>query len=254
MLAQLHNTKGIELYRVPWNLLLGSNLDSYKQFDGDVSFPNLDCFDLWVINLTEITLTNFESVLSEHELGRIEKIRIPKQRIQRLKSRVLLRQILGEYLDENPSAITFDYNVNGKPNLAAHLASTLSFNVSHSGTSLVILVNNTHQVGVDIETLPDTILTMEQIGERFFSHKELIHVKALRKSLKKIALLRLWTIKEAILKAKGLGVFVIDQQECLSETQISGSKTVLPLVLDSTIGFSILLETHMLACIRYTPN
>lgn len=250
MPTQFYNTKGITMYRVPWNIEFGADLNVYKKSYVAITIPELHDCDLWIIDLEAITLSNTDEILSAEETARLQEIRIPKQRMQRLKSRVLLRQILGVYLNEDPAAIQFDYNVNGKPKLAANHNCNLSFNVSHSETSLAVLINNTQQVGVDIEVLPNTSLALEQIGERFFSDKELRNVKALPESDKKIALLRLWTIKEAILKAKGLGVFVLDQQECLAETQVSGSKTVLPLRLHQTIGFSTLLETHLLACIR----
>ena len=62
------------------------------------------------------------------------------------------------------------------------------------------------QVGIDIEWL-DRRVDLGPLAERIFNAADLAHFRALPEAAKPRAFFRAWTGKEAVLKAKGLGLF-----------------------------------------------
>ena len=61
---------------------------------------------------------------------------------------VPIRQLLGTYLGQDPAGLDFRRDAHGKPRLAG---GELEFNLSHSGSALMLAVCRRHAVGVDLE-------------------------------------------------------------------------------------------------------
>lgn len=122
----------------------------------------------------------------------------------------MLRHLLGDYLNVPPSQVRFTYGVHGKPTIAAELggadsAPQLEFNVAHSGERLLIAVTRDRQVGIDVEKIrPD--LDYMRLAQRFFALQEVNALRALSHETQRVAFFRLWTRKEAFVKALGSGV------------------------------------------------
>ena len=76
------------------------------------------------------------------------------------------------------------------------------FNVSHSGDYILIGITTGAQCGVDIEGSRAHI-SEQSIGESFFCPREIQWLRQTEKGF-----FRLWTIKEAILKAVGRGLSI----------------------------------------------
>lgn len=89
----------------------------------------------------------------------------------------------------------FSFGENGKPYLDAF---SHSFNLSHSEDLIALIVSdNKADVGIDIQVVRDRYST-EKIAERAFSESERAWM-----SDKEDGFFRLWSMKEALIKAHG---------------------------------------------------
>jgi 4'-phosphopantetheinyl transferase len=152
------------------------------------------------LSKTEILL----SCLSGDEVERAGRFRFEKDRSRFVVARAGLRRILGCYLNQEPLTIAFEYNGNGKPQLAAG-SGELQFNLSHSGDVALCAVTWHRHIGVDVERVRCDI-AIEQIACQFFSEEEVTLLKAVDQSGRYELFFRYWTRKEAIIKAKGDGL------------------------------------------------
>lgn len=116
-------------------------------------------------------------------------------------ARGALREVLGAALGCAPREVAFRYGAHGKPQLAG---SSLRFNISHSGALALIAVAHV-EVGVDVE-LPRARRT-DAIARRFYARGEIERLFAIEDAAARAdAFFRLWTCKEAFLKATGEGL------------------------------------------------
>jgi 4'-phosphopantetheinyl transferase len=105
-----------------------------------------------------------------------------------------------------PRAVVFEFATWGKPQLAERQnPAGLAFNVSHSGDWGVIALGWRRTLGVDLETA-DPGLDHTGLARRFFSDDEQRQLAALPAELRTAGFYRVWTGKEAYLKATGLGM------------------------------------------------
>ncbi len=141
-------------------------------------------------------------------LGADEQARVPRFRFERdrtcfVNRRVFLREVLGRYLQADPGSLRFTTSGNGRPELVEHKG--LSFNASHSSTLAVVAVSRGPSVGVDIERLravPDGL----GVADDLFTTHELASLRASIEAERSATFLRLWTRKEAVVKALGTGL------------------------------------------------
>lgn len=156
---------------------------------------------LWTTNLDNSLKENM-GILSKDELTRMKSFRFEKDAARYACSRAFLRRTLGEYLKIGPRMIEFRYNQYGKPYLAG---CHIKFNVSHSNGRVLCALTLNDELGVDLEHTEKGFDPME-IAERCFSEEELIALKEVPKSRQKEAFCKIWTKKEAVVKALGRGM------------------------------------------------
>jgi 4'-phosphopantetheinyl transferase len=121
-------------------------------------------------------------------------------------SRGTLREVLGRAVGIEPGAVRFRYGAHGKPELdptCAPLASELRFNISHSGERALIALSRV-EVGADVEHLKPR--RTDDIARRFFVPGEQQRLFVFAGPEREAAFFRLWTCKEAFLKATGEGL------------------------------------------------
>ncbi len=116
-----------------------------------------------------------------------------------------LRRCLGWFTQLPPADIRFAAERNGKPTLAHPLGTGLKFNVSHTGDWGVIAIAWDRALGVDIESI-NPQLDGAALAERFFSAQEREELCSLPPKDQQAGFYRLWTTKEAYMKAVGLGM------------------------------------------------
>lgn len=148
-------------------------------------------------------LPEFEASLSHDERARAAKFRFQESRDAFVVSRGLLRSLLGRYLDEDPGLIRFGYNPCGKPFLAgSHRPADIHFNLAHSHGATVFVFALGRQLGVDVEFVRADLVIEDA---RLFAPAELQPLRSLSGDERARCFFRLWTRKEALLKAMGTG-------------------------------------------------
>jgi 4'-phosphopantetheinyl transferase len=147
----------------------------------------------------------FYSLLSADEKARAERFYFSRDRNRYIAGRGLLRTFLAGYLQVAPSQVQFHYGPCGKPGLSAtfdHKA--LQFNLSHSHHLALYAFSWERRVGIDIEQirpLPDE----DRFAGEIFSPRECAYLRSLSGAQKREAFFKLWTGKEALVKASGKG-------------------------------------------------
>ena len=114
--------------------------------------------------------------------------------------------MLAELLALEPAALRFQYGSDGKPCLAAPFDHRgLQFNVSHSGSALLVAVVEGAPVGVDLER-HRPLHDRDALVRRHFSAAENAAYFALPEAERQKAFFVAWARKEALVKALGRGL------------------------------------------------
>ncbi len=151
-----------------------------------------------------VALARLESLLAPDELARADRFRFEHLRRRHIVSWGLLRLILARVTGIAPEALRFTHNEKGKPRLADPGP---SFNLSHSGPYLLVGWAREGRVGVDLE-VERALSDLEALAERTFAPEESSALLALPPEERVSAFFRIWTRKEAFVKAVGGGLTV----------------------------------------------
>lgn len=146
-----------------------------------------------------------KTILNRAEIEKMNQYRFPGQAARFGVCRAYLRLLVGMYLDIKPRDIEIGVNKYGKPILVnEHNNCDLQFNVSHTGKLAVVAVMKNRQIGVDVEqVLP--ISDLVSIASQVFTPHENVWLFSDDNSVHNKRFFRLWTCKEALLKAVGTG-------------------------------------------------
>jgi 4'-phosphopantetheinyl transferase len=144
--------------------------------------------------------------LSSDERARAERFYLPRDRRRYIIARGFLRAVLARYLRIDPVDVLMSYLPSGKPVLAPELSGDqLQFNLSHSHDLALCAVGRGRRLGIDVEWIRAD-LAEEGIAERLFAPREAAALRALPRSRQTEAFFACWTLKEAYLKARGVGL------------------------------------------------
>ena len=126
----------------------------------------------------------------------------PDHRTVAARAHALLSRLLIQHanLDREPELARTE---RGKP--FAPALPHIDFNLSHARDHVLIAISREQSLGVDLERV-DRRIEIEDISRRYFSTAEADALEALPETLRPAAFLRLWTCKEAVLKAVGEGI------------------------------------------------
>lgn len=129
--------------------------------------------------------------------------------------RLMLREAVSQICDVDPRSVSIQIEMSGKPKLE-HPAS-IAMSISHSGPFVAILLAAGSECGIDIEAVQD-IPEILPIHERFFSSAEMCWLDEVDCRMERgQRFLRLWTRKEAYLKATGEGLSGLSSRLNFSE-------------------------------------
>jgi 4'-phosphopantetheinyl transferase len=166
---------------------------------------------LWYVLPDELVdgelLNACRRLLSPDEIERNGRFVFRKDRHRDLVTRALVRSVLSRYRPEvDPASWQFSTNAYGRPEVAGtRQQPPLHFNLSHTDRLIVCLVGRAREIGVDVEHVGRVVLA-EDIAERFFSPTEVRDLWALPAEVRRDRFFDLWTLKEAYIKARGLGL------------------------------------------------
>jgi 4'-phosphopantetheinyl transferase len=168
--------------------------------------------------------------LSEEERVRGLRFVRPRDGRRFVICRGSLRLILGQLLEIPPGLVSFRSGPGGKPEFAASGGPEdplrLRFNVTHSDDLALIALSGGRELGVDLERIRP-ISEAERIVESYFTAAEQAQFRGVEAPEKVEAFLRGWTRKEAILKAKGVGLAGLASrfETMFGTTRLSGDFT-----------------------------
>jgi 4'-phosphopantetheinyl transferase len=145
--------------------------------------------------------------LSQDERDRATRLVTETLRNRWSRSRGALRRILGLYLRAAPSELRFAADAGGgKPSLAgAHAASALRFNLSHAGALALCAVAVGAEVGVDMERT-DRFDDADSLAVQVMTPRERDAYARMSAPDQAAMFFRVWTMKEALAKAIGIGL------------------------------------------------
>ncbi|MEM5426619.1 MULTISPECIES: 4'-phosphopantetheinyl transferase family protein [Paraburkholderia] len=147
--------------------------------------------------------------LSDDERAKVARFRRRDDALRCAVTRVVLRQLLAERTDSEASELRFERDTGGRPRLDKSMQSgfggQLDFNVSHSEQYALIAIGRRRRVGVDIEFARKDI-NWRKLASAVFAPRDEAQVTALPMYRRTDAFYDVWTAKEAVLKALGVGI------------------------------------------------
>lgn len=141
------------------------------------------------------------SWLNEEELARAESFRFEVHRNRYLRGRGMMRALLGRRLGVEPASLAFAVGDKGKPSLVGDLT---GFNLSHSEGRGVLAIGEGADLGIDIEGY-DRRVDHAGLARRCFRDSEIAWMESFAPDERHLAFFRIWTAKEARMKATGEG-------------------------------------------------
>jgi 4'-phosphopantetheinyl transferase len=194
--------------------------------------------DLWCVYHDRIADPGlwdaYRGLLSPEEAERERRFTHEPARRQFVAGRALLRTALAQYTGADPRRLEFQCNRYGKPSLSrgqrpevrgqgsedSHpsafilppsynpqslIPNPLEFSLSHTRGLVVCAVAIKDAVGVDVEW-PGREVAHAELSRRFFAPAEADWLAALPPEEQHAAFFELWTLKEAFIKAVGVGM------------------------------------------------
>ena len=153
----------------------------------------------WRLAVSPARLESLWQVLAPAELERARRFHFDRHRNAFVAARGTLRELIGGYVDRAPREVEFAYGSHGKPSVAG-----IYFNLSHCAGFALAAFTREFELGVDVEAVDRTVDL--QVARRFFSPAESASLFALPEAERAEAFLRIWTRKEAVIKAYGKGL------------------------------------------------
>jgi 4'-phosphopantetheinyl transferase len=166
----------------------------------------IDEVKVWYSNAESLPreiVASKSSLLSPEERLQWKKFRHDHDRDRYLITRVMTREVLGSYLGVEPHALRFQRSLTGKPELESGLyARHIEFNITHC-EGLVALVLAQGSVGIDAE--PKNRQIELDVARLVLTSEEQSELQSWPIEQRRYRLLQYWTMKEALVKAMGVG-------------------------------------------------
>ena len=141
--------------------------------------------------------------LTPDEVRRHDRYRQQTDRDMFLLGRVMARALVGDALGVAPTAWVWREGPRGRPEADG----PVSFNIAHSAGVVVCAVSDTGPVGVDVEHRERPPVDARMV-RRYCAPAEVADIEREGPAAWQDRFLKYWTLKEAYLKARGLGIAV----------------------------------------------
>jgi 4'-phosphopantetheinyl transferase len=162
--------------------------------------------DVWTWSLAppDAVLVRLARHLNAEEEARAKRFLNPADGNLYRAGRGRLREILAGVIGGDPAALTFVTGAAGKPALAG-ISAAPAFNLSHTEDFAALAVCRMPDLalGIDVERIRPI---ERDIARRFFSPAEVVALEALPDEARMETFYRIWTRKEAFVKATGDGL------------------------------------------------
>jgi 4'-phosphopantetheinyl transferase len=137
------------------------------------------------------------------ELERYHRFVFDRHRLEYLATRALVRRALSAHRPIAPAAWQFRITAHGRPEIDPPCG--LTFNLANHPSLIICAIRPGPELGADVEPLtrgPEIVALAGSV----FAPDELAALRALPEPARPDRALALWTLKEAYIKARGLGL------------------------------------------------
>jgi 4'-phosphopantetheinyl transferase len=160
--------------------------------------------DVWRADLAAVA-DGLGELLDAEETARAARLLSERDRRLWMRSRGVLRALLGRYLGIDPRVLRFSPGEHGKPVVDAPGTQPLHFNLSHSGETALYAISAGRAVGIDVEVARRPI-DEPGIAARVLGNAEAERLRALEGAARTREFLRAWVAHEAAVKCRGTGL------------------------------------------------
>ena len=158
---------------------------------------------MWFLDGTPPAEPEWLQPLDDQERERAMAFRTPAQRDGFIAAHAFVRTALSAYGDRAPGEWRFAISPHGQPTVLD--ASELSFSLTHAGERAAVAIGPGQAIGLDLEPIrPDR--DPLPLARRFFGGAEAEWLIGLSPRERPSGFAALWTVKEAVLKARGCGL------------------------------------------------
>jgi 4'-phosphopantetheinyl transferase len=156
-------------------------------------------------HMTDPQVARCIAMLSPEERARHLRFRFEEDQRSFLAAHALTRGVLARELRTEPSALRFAEGARGRPELLSPACEPrLRFNLSHTRGMVACALAIETDVGVDVERL-DRRVNIDSLSAAAFSAAERAGLEELEGEAQRHRFFELWTLKEAYIKAVGMG-------------------------------------------------
>ena len=173
-----------------------------KAGPGRARTPRGRTVQLWFLDRSVPAVPGWLSVLDPTEQARATALNAEAPRAAYIAAHALVRTALTAALGPPPQSWRFEESPHGRPSVVGH---PVRFSLSHSGPSAAVAVSLEHDIGLDLERVHADKDPLP-LARRFFAASEGAALTRIPAERRPEAFTLLWTIKEAVLKARGLGL------------------------------------------------
>ncbi len=195
-----------------WMLPFGLAGDEKMQAKQDLS----STIHVWRISLVPCPAQDdgLARALAPAERARADRFRFPADRARWVRTRGIVRALLGGYLRCPPAHVPLTAGAHGKPILTPGFrANSLSFNWSHTNDLALLAVTQGGEVGIDVERVR-TDFDPWTTAQSVFSAGELACLRDTAPAQSHALFFKFWTAKEALLKSLGTGFTACPTDYC----------------------------------------
>lgn len=158
------------------------------------------------INLKQI------HVLDAIEYKRAQAFKFAKDQTLYIAAHIFLRQTLSRYATLSPEKWCFKHNYYGKPSIDNDGYRHLHFNLSHTQGLIACAVSYRYIVGIDVEQYRQ-LDDLNTLASYALARKEVEDLCSIADKQQQIQrFFTYWTLKEAYIKARGMGLSIPLQQ------------------------------------------
>ncbi|MEI8393187.1 MAG: 4'-phosphopantetheinyl transferase superfamily protein [Rhodospirillaceae bacterium] len=153
--------------------------------------------------LPALDIARWSGWLDNTENARAERFYRQETRETFIAAHALTRRLLAEYTGQTQLNLPFSFGRFGKPEISPE--SEWRFSLSHTGGLVACALARGAEPGLDVETLARRS-DVVKLAETFFTPIETSRLREVSESKRRAYFYRLWTLKEATLKATGKGL------------------------------------------------
>lgn len=181
----------------------------------------------------------------DNERSRASQIKNPLQQHRFLQTRVIIRKILAESVNEKPENLVISIGEHGKPYLANY--PDITFNLSHTAEYLLIATAENCRLGVDIEQCKPGI-RLQNLARKCLADAEFDYWQQLPEAVQLREFYQFWCAKEAFVKATGRGI-ALGLDKCIITPETPWHFTLVPaLYAPATQWHLLLLDLYPATC------